>query len=216
MSEIDLIREEIYELLKQPSAAMYYYEDLIAIYTSIPEVIKLLLRDPYVDPSINNNEALLNAVYYGHIESVKILLEDPRVDPNDWTLKIINKNHVNWEKAVKMVIKDYRFTKYSETFFTALLCTIPEILELLLRDFIDKIDYTIINKFIIKRIDREIVYTILRYPQFRIWKGSSGVLEKFRKKSKLLAQVLPIDLVILILEYNNCPLSPIEIKLLFN
>ena len=47
------------------------------------EVVKLLLQDPRVDPSYQNNYAIILASENGHVEVVKLLLQDPRVDPND-------------------------------------------------------------------------------------------------------------------------------------
>ncbi len=41
--------------------------------------LKVLLSDPRVDPSANDNEALQLASENGHLDVVKVLLEDPRV-----------------------------------------------------------------------------------------------------------------------------------------
>lgn len=40
-----------------------------------------LLKDPRVDPSVNNNEPIRWAMLRGKVDMVKSLLEDPRVDP---------------------------------------------------------------------------------------------------------------------------------------
>ena len=42
----------------------------------------MLLLDPRVDPSAQNNKAIRIASENGHIEVVEILLKDPRVDPS--------------------------------------------------------------------------------------------------------------------------------------
>ena len=42
------------------------------------EIVKLLLQDPRVDPSDENNLAIRLASFYGYIEVVKLLSQDPR------------------------------------------------------------------------------------------------------------------------------------------
>ncbi len=44
------------------------------------EVVKLLLNDPRVDPSTDDNAAIRFASNYGRVEVVKLLVNDPRVD----------------------------------------------------------------------------------------------------------------------------------------
>lgn len=44
------------------------------------EIVKVLLSNPKVDPSVNNNEAIQMASNNGHVEIIKLLLNDPRVD----------------------------------------------------------------------------------------------------------------------------------------
>ncbi len=46
------------------------------------EVVKLLLKDKRVDPSVQNNSAIVWASQYGHLE-VMLLLADKRVNPSD-------------------------------------------------------------------------------------------------------------------------------------
>ena len=46
------------------------------------ELVKLLLSDPRVDPSADNNFAIKKAAENGHYKIVKLLLNDPRVDPS--------------------------------------------------------------------------------------------------------------------------------------
>ena len=46
------------------------------------EVVKLLLNDPRVDPSADNNDTIRWASLFGNVEVVKLLLNDPRVDPS--------------------------------------------------------------------------------------------------------------------------------------
>ncbi len=42
----------------------------------------MLLNDPRVDPSADNNGGIRCASRNGHVEVVKLLLNDPRVDPS--------------------------------------------------------------------------------------------------------------------------------------
>ena len=51
-----------------------------AIINNDIEIIKTLLTDNRVDPSVNNNEAIRDASSNGHIEIVKLLLADSRID----------------------------------------------------------------------------------------------------------------------------------------
>lgn len=48
-----------------------------------PAIVKLLLSDPRIDPSVANNAAFILAAGKGYIEVVRLLLTDPRVDPFD-------------------------------------------------------------------------------------------------------------------------------------
>lgn len=45
------------------------------------EIVKLLLAQPQVDPSANENEALKSAKQHGHEEIVQLLIQHPSVDP---------------------------------------------------------------------------------------------------------------------------------------
>ena len=47
------------------------------------EVVRLLIADPRVDPSAQNNKAIILAAGNGHLEVVNRLLLDSRVDPSD-------------------------------------------------------------------------------------------------------------------------------------
>ena len=42
--------------------------------------VKLLLKEPLVDPCADNNYAIRWASWNGHVEGVKLLLNDPRAD----------------------------------------------------------------------------------------------------------------------------------------
>lgn len=69
---------------------------LDAIWIGFTDVAKLLLSDPRVDPSADDNEALRFAVVHRRAEVVKLLLSDPRV------------NQERYVKIVKNLLSDYR------------------------------------------------------------------------------------------------------------
>jgi ankyrin repeat protein len=73
------------------------------------EVVKLLLNDPRVDPSAENNYAIRLASENGHVEAVKLLLNDPRVDPsaeNNDAIRWASKN--GHAEVVKLLLNDPR------------------------------------------------------------------------------------------------------------
>ena len=73
------------------------------------EMVKILLKDPRVDPSDDNNNSIRRASKNGHLEIVKLLLQDPRVDPSDgnnYSIKAASENgHI---KIVRLLLKDPR------------------------------------------------------------------------------------------------------------
>ena len=76
-------------------------------------MVKILLRDPRVDPSDRNNEAIRWASKNGHESVVEILLKDSRVDPSDRYNEAIRvaseKGHL---EVVKLLLFfDYTFSK---------------------------------------------------------------------------------------------------------
>src|SRR3972149_2665922 len=59
------------------------------------EVVELLLVDPRVDPSANDNNAIRFASENGCDKVVKLLLTDPRVDPsadNNYAIRFASRN----------------------------------------------------------------------------------------------------------------------------
>ena len=86
-----LYSEDIHEELSQDDLMNIIHfldvekKSIIFKYASIvghTEIVKMLLGDPRIDPSTNNNCAIRKASKYGHIQVVKLLLSDPRVDPS--------------------------------------------------------------------------------------------------------------------------------------
>lgn len=73
------------------------------------EVVKLLLNDPRVDPSVSYNSAIRFASRNGHSEVVKLLLDDPRVDPsaddNEALRQASQNGHI---EVVKLLLADSR------------------------------------------------------------------------------------------------------------
>ena len=73
------------------------------------EVVKFLLADDRVDPSIEYNKAIILASRYGHPEVVKLLLTDERVDPSAQ-----NNDAIMWAskegklEVVKLLLADKR------------------------------------------------------------------------------------------------------------
>ena len=67
-----------------PDKEIFTYNDIL-IYTiskNYVEIVDLLLKDPRVDPSVNNNQAIRIAKSNDQIEIVDLLIKDPRVDPS--------------------------------------------------------------------------------------------------------------------------------------
>ncbi len=86
--------------------------------------VKKLLKDPRVDPSARNNDAVVVAVYKGNEEIVELLLQDPRVDPaaNDSASIIMAALHGGAD-IVKLLLRDSRIdpsAHYNEAVYEAL------------------------------------------------------------------------------------------------
>ena len=74
--------------------------------TKYADIVRLLLVDPYVDPSTN---AIFEASRHGHFEVVKLLLKDPRVDPSVRMNEAIRWASENGHiEVVKLLLKDPR------------------------------------------------------------------------------------------------------------
>ncbi len=60
------------------------WSDVLRIATTIAnnEVVKLVLRDPRVGPTVKVSDALFASVKFGNVEVLRLLLENPRVDPS--------------------------------------------------------------------------------------------------------------------------------------
>ena len=73
------------------------------------EVVKMLLKDPRIDPSAYNKEAIRVALRNERLEVVKLLLQDPRVDPSAKDNEAIRYASDNGQlEVVKLLLQDQR------------------------------------------------------------------------------------------------------------
>ena len=73
------------------------------------EIVELLLADPRVDPSANDNYAIELASQKGHDKVVELLLVDPRVDPSaydNYAIRMASQN--GHDKVVELLLADPR------------------------------------------------------------------------------------------------------------
>ena len=68
------------------------------LYVNLQKIIKYYLKLPECNPSAQNNEALVNALYYQNQPVIDLLLSDKRVNPNP-------NSNVIYVKALKEAIK---------------------------------------------------------------------------------------------------------------
>ena len=96
--------EKIYELTGLKNQLL-----LDAIKRDDLEVVRKLLEDPRVDPTVNDNWAIQVASDNGHLEVVRLLLADPRVDPSaddNWAIRQASENdHL---EVVRLLLADPR------------------------------------------------------------------------------------------------------------
>src|SRR3972149_2705194 len=96
---------------------LYFFENIQKLFNKACkhdhiEVVKLLLQDTRVDPSDQNNAAILLASGSGHIEVVKLLLQDTRVDPSDQNnLAFRWASQKGYVKIVELLLQDPRVKK---------------------------------------------------------------------------------------------------------
>ena len=81
----DLRNEAILNLLYKADRIEYYTGQaalLEAIRLGNIDIFNILINRPEIDPSIENNQAIISASYAGNLEMVNRLLVDPRVNPS--------------------------------------------------------------------------------------------------------------------------------------
>jgi len=106
------------------------------------EYIKVLLEDKrkekIIDPSADNNKAIISASKNGHTLAVKLLLTDPRVNPSARDNEAIRMASINGQiDVVKLLLIDKRVNpsaRNNEAFRLAFKNEHLEIVELLLND----------------------------------------------------------------------------------
>ena len=101
---------------------------------SHPDMIKLLLQDPRVDPSLNNNSAIDLAIKNNNIENVKLLLSDSRISLITSSNAIqfaIMRGHL---EVVKLLLADTKVAFDNKYLFWAAKSFQIEIVKLLLLD----------------------------------------------------------------------------------
>ena len=75
----------------------------------VPDIVRLLLCDPRVDPSVWNQQAIQWASREGHIDIVHLLLADPRVDPSAGNQYAIREASVKGRtEIIRMLLADPR------------------------------------------------------------------------------------------------------------
>jgi len=87
-----------------PISALY-----LAIYSGNYDIVKYLIEEGKVDPSLPNNQAIINASSDGSVNIVRLLLEDKRVDPSAQNNDAIKwaKNHGH-HQVVSVLLEDER------------------------------------------------------------------------------------------------------------
>lgn len=81
----------------------------IAVKKNHKDIVEVLLKQPGVDPSVDDNYVIIKSCKYGYIDIVLLLLQDPRVDPSAQNGRPIilasRKGHLN---VVKLLSRDPR------------------------------------------------------------------------------------------------------------
>ncbi len=77
------------------------------------EVVKLLLSDDRVDPTVNKNMPIFLACLKGHLEVVVLLMLDDRVDPSDNKCSALDTAMTNKHlKIIECILQDKNVVKY--------------------------------------------------------------------------------------------------------
>ena len=80
-----LLNKQLSEIAKQVINPLLHRQEnplIWAVENNKLECVSSLLKDPRVDPSEKDNQAIRYASLYGHTEIVRLLLQHPRVDPS--------------------------------------------------------------------------------------------------------------------------------------
>jgi ankyrin repeat protein len=102
------------------------------------DVMKMLIKDPRIDPSASNNWAIRMASGNGHTEIVKLLLNDNRVDPSaDKSYAIQMASAYGHTEIVKLLLNDNRVDPSADKNYAIRMASAyghTEIVKLLLND----------------------------------------------------------------------------------
>jgi len=114
------------------------------------KIVKILLKNPKVDPSYWNNDAIISACKKGHTKVVKLLLKDHRVDPGALNNRsICYASQYGHTKIVKILLQDARVDP-SGSFNSAICAAVQncklDIVKLLLKD--SRVDGSVPIKFV--------------------------------------------------------------------
>lgn len=102
------------------------------------QLVRVLLENPLIDPSLERNEALYIAVSHGHTDVVKLLLADPRVNPGDRSGLIVQAAIVLEDCTIaRLLLADPRVDPTQDdnsAIFWAAYYDVPDVLQVLLDD----------------------------------------------------------------------------------
>ncbi len=100
--------------------------------------VEVLLADQRVDPSYNNNRAILLASQHGYLEIVRLLLADSRVDPSaDDNLIIIEASEHGYTEIIKLLLANKKVDpsdNHNHAIWAASIFGKTEVVKLLLGD----------------------------------------------------------------------------------
>jgi hypothetical protein len=114
----DAIQKELLEKLPSQQALLDLLKDLLefSCQKGFAELVKLLLADKRVDPSLNS---LQIACENGHLQVVKLLLADKRVDPStDYQFSIQVASGNGYAEIVKLLLADKRVDPSTDNQYT--------------------------------------------------------------------------------------------------
>ena len=121
------------------------------------EVVELLLVDPRVDPSVDNNYAIWMASQKGHDKVVELLLANSRVDPSDGdNFAIRLASQYGRYKVVELLLADPRVDPSAEDNYAIRFASAnghDKIVELLLAD--PRVDPSADNNYAIRWASRK-------------------------------------------------------------
>jgi hypothetical protein len=130
-----------------PNKSSYYSKEpiVIACNNDNEQSIRLLIEDSRVDPSINNNEALLNAIKIHSIDIITLLLNDNRVTPSnnpEILMEAINRKDLDiFKKIAAYDSVDFKGDSYDYYFKKPLYASIS-------RGFLYAVDFLVNQKHI--------------------------------------------------------------------